>query len=879
VTAAVLAAAAAGPLAAQQSVPDLSALEFRLIGPVNPSGRVTDLAVPDTPGRKTIYAGFASSGVWKTTNLGTTWEPIFDDQGTSTVGALAVAPSDPNIVWVGTGERNSLRSNQWGDGVYRSTDGGRTWRHMGLTETRETGRIVVHPEDPGLVYVAALGHLWGPNPERGVYRTRDGGETWEQILFVDDTTGFVDLKMDPENPDILYAAAWHRLRWGGGRMEGAGAGSGIYRSMDGGDTWTRLTDGERGLPASHMGRIGLSISRSRPETVYAVIQVSRSTWDASISTHGGVFRSDDRGETWRRVHDISAVPDYYYNELWVDPQNPDRVWAGATFMARSDDGGTTFEPQRWRGVHVDHHALWIDPDDTDHLVLGNDGGVYISWDGGRTWDHQRIPASQMYEVDVDTTKVPYHVCAGHQDNGTWCGPSRTRERIGITEADWYSVWGGDGFHSQISADDPRVRYHASQYGNVVRLNTETREVKRLQPLAEDAGAESGYPFRWDWNTPFVLSHHDPTVLYLGGNHLFKLTDRGEDWTILGPDMTRGNRFAPEPDSGHTSYRSLHSVAESTLSASILWTGSNDGLIWTSRDGGETWHNVTANIPQVPPQRCWVGEIEPSHHDTATAYVVYDCHRRDDYRPYVFRTTDGGETWTDISANLPEDKGSYVIREDRVNPNLLFVGNENGVWVSLDGGGAWTRLDNGLPTVPVKDMDPVWRRSELVVGTYGRGAYVLDIAPLQQMSADVLARPAHLFRPLPVRQYAMQSTYGSRGNSLFAAPNPPYGATLWYYLAEDAGDEVTLTVRRMGDDGRPGETVKRLTGPGKAGLGSVQWDLSRDRPRSRRLGEDPQSLRTVLPGTFEVTLRVGGETYTTTVEVVAGWEERTPGRVR
>lgn len=900
----------------------LSAFKFWFIGPANMSGRVTAIAVPDTAGHKTIYVGTASGGVWKTTNAGTTWKPIFDNEGSASIGDLVVAPGNHRVVWVGTGERNSLRSNAWGDGVYKSTDGGTTWKHMGLEETREIGRIVIHPTDTSVVYVAALGHLWGPNPERGVYKTTDGGQTWERILFVDDTTGFVDLKMDPSNPNVLYAASWHRIRWGGGRMEGAGAGSAIWKTTDGGRTWKRLTDPalNNGLPTEQLGRIGLAISPRNPRIVYAVIQVAHSSRNPRVSPFGGLFRSEDAGATWTRVNDLSAVPDYYYNEVWIDPNDDERLFLAGVSLDHSEDGGRSFAPLRMEKVHVDHHTLWIDPTDSDHMVLGNDGGVYITFDGGETWAHQIIPVGQFYEVSVDTTKVPYHVCGGLQDNGIWCGPSRTREEVGITDADWYRVHGGDGFHSAVAPDSPNIRYGESQFGNLTRLDVEAWKFTPLQPQAEDAGAESGYAFRWDWNTPFIISRHEPSVLYLGGNHFFKLAQRGERWEILGPDMTRANRFAPEPEVGHTAYHSLHSLAESAVDARVLWAGSNDGLLWVSTDGGASWRNVTENIPQERARRCWVAEIEPSHFDRLAAYVVYDCHRRDDYRPYVFKTTDGGESWTEITGNLPEDGGSYVIREDPVNPKLLFVGTERGLWVSNQGGGRWVRLKNNLPTVAVRDMDIVARYRELVVGTFGRSIWILDIAPLEELTDSVLAADAHLFQVKPAHQYRRRDTYGATGQQFFATPNPPYGAVITYYLRADQGKDVTLTIRRApaeaaGAGGRdpshrPGgtqvggapsreratertaapeaehpegrrDTVQTLTGSGRPGIHQVVWDLTSKEPRPRELGGpiDREELQRVLPGEYLAELKVGEKTLRQTIRVEDGWVERTPGRVR
>ncbi len=571
------------------------------------------------------------------------------------------------------------------------------------------------------------------------------------------------------------------------------------------------------------------------------------------------------------------------DRVWIDPNDADRIWLGATRLGYSEDGGRTIEQLRLERVHVDHHALWVDPADSEHMILGNDGGVYISHDGGETWAHQIIPASQFYEVDVDTTKIPYHVCGGTQDNGTWCGPSRTREEVGITNYDWYRVFGGDGFHSAVSPDSPSIRYAEFQFGNIRRHDVRAWKYDNIKPIAEDAGAESGYPFRWDWDTPFVISSHDPTVLYLGANYLFRLSDRGRDWEILGPDMTRQNRLRPEPDIAHTSYHSLHSVAESSMDARILWAGANDGLLWVSEDEGANWRNLTANIPQQEPRNCWVSEIEPSRFEARTAYVVYDCHRRDDYRPYVFKTTDGGESWTSIAGDLPEDGGSYVIREDETNPNLLFVGTERGLWMSIHGGDRWVRLKNNLPTVAIRDMELVPRRKELVLATFGYSFYVLDVAPLQELSDSTLAKDAHLFAVQPVRLYERRNTYASFGDQFFRTPNPGSGARIVYYLREDQGDDVTLTIRTAGagDEDGEGDVVRRLKSSGRPGIHVVDWDLKAEEPRPRELGGplSRDDLREVLPGEYTVSLKVGDTKLSRTIVVEEGWEERTPGRVR
>lgn len=893
VVATALAGATVTDLAAQATAPRANArtgeltseltrpLRFRLIGQANTSGRVTAIDVANTPGRRTIYISFASGGVWKSTNNGTTWTPVFDDADFGNVSELTVSTSNPNIVWVGTGERNSLRSQGWGNGVYKSVDAGRTWKHMGLADNTQIGRIVIHPRNPEIVYAAGMGHLWGTSAARGVYKTTDGGATWQKVLFANDTVAFVDLKMDPTNPEILYAAGWHRLRRGGGTMEGAGTGSGIWKTTDGGRTWKKLTDPalRNGLPAEAMGRIGIAVAPKNPRIVYAVIQVARSSTNPTVSAHGGIFRSEDGGTSWTRVNDISALPDYYYNEVYVDPNNADRIFVNSVFVSVSNDGGKTFSQMEMNRVHVDHHALWINPDDSKHMLLGNDGGLHASYDGGETWEHFYHPVGQFYEINIDSTKTPYHVCGGLQDNGIWCGPSRTRDRAGITNADWYAVYSGDGFHSAVSPDSPQIRFGESQFANIARCHTVTGRCESIKPAAEDAGMEAGREFRWDWNTPFFISRYDPTSLYLGANYLFRLSDRGRQWDIISPELTRANPANPEPDTGWTSYHSLHSIAESPRDRNVLWAGTNDGYIWITTDGGRNWRNITGNVPDAAPQRCFVSEIEASNFDARTAYVTYDCHQRNDYKPYVYRTTDSGASFVNITGDLPQDAGSWVVREDHMNPRLLFVGNERGLYVSTTGGNQWLRLKNNLPTVSIRDVDVMPAARELVVGTFGRSAYILDLIPLQELTDSVIAQDAHLFTVRDVRSFQPSSTYESFGDKFYTAANPPTGAQINYYLKSDAGRDVTLTIKRAGaaDD----DVVQTLTGSGRPGVNTVTWDLLARRPRARELGgpTTPQELREVLPGVYTVSMRIGSNTMTRTFRVDHGWVENTPGRVR
>jgi photosystem II stability/assembly factor-like uncharacterized protein len=815
--------------------------------------------------------------VWKTTNGGTTWQSVSDGLGTETIGDLAVAPSDSAIVWAGTGEKNSLRSQSWGDGVYKSTDGGKKWTNMGLKDTRSIGRVVIHPTHPDVVYVAALGHLWGTNAERGIYKTTDGGKTWTKILFVNDTTGSVDLALDPANPEVLYAAAWHRLRWGGSHMQGVGSGSGLYKTSDGGRTWIKLTDPARknGLPTDHLGRIGIAVAAKDPNVVYAVIQVDRGITDPLAGRYGGVFRSVDAGTTWTQVNDLQANPHYYYDGVWVDPGNVDHVWTVSPVLLESKDGGKSFAPDSLPLVHGDYHVLWIDPGDSQHLIIGNDGGVYVSRDGGKAWEHMALPVGQFYTVIVDSSLTPYQVCGGLQDNGVWCGPSRTRDTLGIADDDWYPVNGGDGMWVQIPPDDPFTVYSGWQYGHVSRLDLKSWKREDITPLALDAGQDSGYPFTWGWTTPIVLSRHDPTVLYVGANHLIRMTHRGEDWERLGPDMTRATREHPAPDTGHTSYHAVYAIAESPRDAGVLWAGSDDGLVWSTRDGGKTWLEVSAAFPKGAPTACWVATIAASYYAAGTAYLVYDCHFRDDYQPHLYRTADFGRTWTEIGQGLPRDAGSFTVVEDPTNPRLLWAGTATGVSVTLDGGKSWRRLGKNLPHVRVEAMALSFAQHELVVATHGRGLWVLPVGPLEEMTDTLLSEPAHLFAVAAAYQYRPRDTHPEWGSQPFAAANPPRGATLVYYLKDVQPDGVKFTVTTAA-----GDTIRHLSGPGYPGMNHVTWDLTRDKPQPRGLGgpTSREDLKRVEPGDYVAQLVAGSRKLTQRI-VVREWPADRLGRVR
>jgi photosystem II stability/assembly factor-like uncharacterized protein len=831
------------------------------------------------PYRHTYYVGTAGGGVFKTTNGGITWQAISDSIGVTTIGDVAVAPSDTNVVWAGTGEKNSLRSQGWGNGLWKSVDAGRTWRFAGLPDSRAIGRIVVHPRDPNTVYVAALGHLWGTNPERGVFKTTDGGRTWTKSLFVNDTTGFVDLVMDPSNPEVLYAAGWHRLRFGGTRVQGVGAGSGLWKTTDGGRSWRRLTDPtlRNGLPTSRMGRIGLAVSEKSPRIVYAMIQVDRGVTNANVGTQGGVFRSSDAGATWTQVHDYQAVPHYFYDDVWVDPADAEHLWTSGTFLMESKDGGRTFEPESLFNVHVDHHALWIDPDDPRHRILGNDGGVYESRDAGQAWQHHALPAAQAYTVSIDSSVAPYAVCAGFQDNGSWCVPSQTRDTLGIGDDDWLRVGGGDGMWVQTPWHDPHTVYSESQYGAISRYDLRTGKRDPITPVTVDAGAESSVGLTWGWTTPLLLSQHDSTVLYAGANRLVRYTKRGDDWELLGPDMTRADPARPTPDTGSTSYRAIFSIAEGPRDRNLLWTGSDDGLIWVTRDGGTTWTETSRNLPAGVPQQCFVGTLVASRHAPGSALAALDCHHRDDYRPWLMRTTDYGASWQRLGIEgLPADGGSHTIAEHPINPRVLFAGTERGAWVSVDAGASWRRFPRTLPPVAVHRFAVHHGTRDLVIGTHGRGLWVVNVAALDSLSEGAtLAERARLL-PIPTAyQWRWVDTRASTGSRPTFFANPPRGAVVTYWLRDAQPGPVQLTVLSA-----QGDTVRKIMAPGYAGLQRAVWDFTRDKPRPRAKGDPatPAELRLVEPGEYVVALRVGETTMRQRVTVRA-WPVDRRGRMR
>ncbi|MEQ9397978.1 MAG: hypothetical protein RJQ04_02305 [Longimicrobiales bacterium] len=836
-----------------------SALAFRELGPTIMGGRVSDLAVVESDPR-IFYVGTATGGLWKTENAGITFEALFTDQATASVGDVTVAPSNPRVVWVGTGEPQNRQSSPWGNGVYRSVDGGDTWAHLGLEDTHHISRIQVHPADPDVAYVAAMGHLWGPNEERGVYRTIDGGATWERVLYVDEHTGAIDLVMDPADPRTLFAAMYQRQRraWG---FNGGGPGSGIFRTYDGGESWTELT---RGLPAGDKGRIGLDVYRGDSDFLCALVEADARDPNAGFGQGGGrangVYCSTDRGDSWEMRSDTNNRP-MYYSQIRIDPNDPERMYLGGANLYRSSDGGRTFTDDAAEGVHLDHHALWIDPADSDHLILGSDGGVSVSWDRSDNWYQLRnLPLAQFYEIGVDM-RDPYHVCGGLQDNGSWCAPSDTRSNQGIRTRDWYNVGSGDGFFTVMNPADTTVMFAQSQGGNLTRVDLRTMERARIRPEGDPEPDGTLPDLRWNWDTPTLLSSHDPNTVYIGANVLFRSRDLGQTWEGVSGDLTwavdrdtlsimgvAGAEPQLSVNDGQSTYGNLTAVAESPLDAQVLYTGADDGRLHVTRDGGATWTDVTGNVPDLP-RYTYVTRLVASHGAPGTVYAAFDGHRSDDFRPYVYVSEDFGRNWRSIAGGLPTSSINALTQHPR-RADLLFVGNELGVWVSIDGGDLWTRLENGMPTVPVDDLVIHPRDNDLVVGTHGRGIWIMDdITPLEELTPGVLAASAHLFG---VRRATSYNEYRPQGwtPGIWEAPNPPAGARLRYWVAQDA-DSVRLTVTDP-----MGTELRSLTGSGTRGLHEVVWDLRLVEDDADGDAMDPGPR--VLPGVYLVRMEAGDQ---------------------
>ena len=852
----------------------VSTLSMRSIGPAVMSGRIVDIAVASSHGSRggelgtVFYIAAASGGVWKTTNGGMSWRPVFDDQDVGSIGAVEVAPSNSEIVWVGTGEDNNQRSVSYGNGVYKSTDGGATWTNMGLGTSQQVGRIRVHPKNPDIVWVASMGPMWAAGGERGVFKTTDGGRTWRSVLTVDQYTGAADVILDPSNPDIVYAATHQRERRAFNYV-GGGPGSGIWKSVDGGETWTRLS---AGLPTSDMGRIGLDVSQAHPTTVYAVIEGSEQ----------GVYRSDDAGASWRKMSDIASIP-WYFGEIRVDPRDPNTVYHLGVQLQVSHDGGATWE-RTGRGPHSDHHSLWINPENPAHIINGNDGGLYVSRDRGETWDFSvNLPVSQFYALGLDMAEPFFGIAGGLQDNSTWGGPSRTRSNDGIYNSDWYAMAGGDGFYAAIDPTDPTIAYVESQGGVILRYDRRTGDRKGIQPQAPE-----GEPsYRFNWSAPIKISPWDHNTVYFAANYLFKSTNRGDAWTVLGEDLTRnidedslplmGKVQASDAVALHqgvVDFSTISDIDVSTLERGLLITGSDDGVVAISTDDGQSW-NRQMRFPGVP-DTAYVSKVRLSRHDASVMYVTFDNHRSNDFKPYVIKSTDGGRNWTNITHNLPDFGNVRAFAEHHANPNLLFVGTEMAVYTSTDGGGSWTRIRGGMPTVRVDDLAIHPRDNALVVATHGRGFWILDdLAPLEHLADAKAAEAAYL---VPVKSEWLitpdgSPTSGTHAARDYAGANPPMGTTVSYMLKAPARDmklEITTP---------SGEVVRTLEAPSSAGLHHVLWDFRMDAPYSGPPQERqaPQGFggfggfgatggALVVPGQYTARLTVGGATQERTFTV-------------
>jgi photosystem II stability/assembly factor-like uncharacterized protein len=845
---------------------DMASIYPRAIGPAVTGGRIHDVeALPHDP--STIYVGAASGGLWKTTNRGQTWRNVFADMPVSTFGDIAIAPSDPDVIYAGTGEQNNRQSTSYGNGVYRSDDAGETWRHVGLEGTAHTGKIKVHPTNPDIAYVGALGNLWAGSEDRGVYRTTDGGRTWDKVLYIDEYTGVVDLAIDLSNPDVVYAAAYQRLRRGWG-FNGGGPGSGIFKTTDGGRSWNEL---EGGLPEGDKGRIGIAISESNPQVLMALIQYAE-------SDETGTYRSEDGGLMWERVNPANGRP-MYYSHIFIDPTNDERVFTLATRSAVSTDGGRTFSsiaiaPTYDVGVHADHHSLWIDPTDPEHLYLGGDAGLHESYDGGTSFRRiNNFPIAQFYAIDVDM-RDPYWVYGGLQDNHSFMGPSETRRWAGILNDDWMQNGFGDGMYWQADPSDSRLSYGSSNGGSYFRYDTRTGDILDISPEPP-----LGERYRFDWTSPMMLSDHDPNVLYVAGNRFFTSHDRGATWTATG-DLSRqidrdqlelmgvrGSDMTISANDGTSSFGEATTLDESPLDAAILWVGFDDGNLQVSRNGGAAWTEVSGNVPGLA-DGTYVSRIVASASAPGTAYATFDAHRDGDFRPYVFRTNDFGVSWTPLHQTLPEMGSVNVLVEHPDNPSTLFVGTEHHAFASTDAGANWAQIPN-LPTTHYDDMVVHPRERDLVLGTHGQGFWIMDdtraLAEWGESSAPVTVFSAAMGT---IRVYRKDTSY--RGQEAYAGTNPVNGVEITYRLGAGSGD-ATLRVTN-----ESGMLVREMAVPAQTGTHRVNWDLrhaASDRAERWERFVDPDLARPIgtpgpwtSPGRYTVTVEARGTSASTEVEV-------------
>jgi photosystem II stability/assembly factor-like uncharacterized protein len=846
----------------------MSQLSYRSIGPANMGGRTADVeGVPGDP--NTVYVATASGGLWKTTNGGVTWKPIFEKQGTISIGDIALAPGNPDLVWVGTGESNVRNSVSFGDGVYKSTDGGNTWQHVGLRDSERVSAIVINPHNPDIVYVGALGHAFGPNDERGVFMTTDGGKTWTKTLFIDNQHGVSDLEIDPSNPNILYAGMWSFDRKPWTHRSGSEKG-GVYKSIDGGRTWNKLTNG---LPKL-IGRIGVRVAPSNPNVVYAIVEAKEGT----------LYRSDDRGETFKMVSKTEQIVSrgFYYTTVRVSPINENQVYAVASTLFTSVDGGKTFRSITGR-THIDFHALWIDPKNPKRMWHGQDGGIGVSYDGGESWEAvYNIPLGQFYQIHADNRLPFYYVMGGLQDNGSWTGPSRTREPAGIMNDDWRMVSFGDGFYVINNPDQPEEYLSESQGGEIVLTDFRSREQQYVNPWGRGSGGgpAAGQKYRFNWNSPIVFSPHKKTTVYFAGNVLFKSPDFGRTWEQISTDLTTNNpeklKDAGGPvaieNTGAEYHSTIISLAESPIQEGQIWVGTDDGNVQLTTDGGKTWSNLIRNFSGIGANSP-VSHVEPSRIAADVAYVAFDRHMLDDFRPYIFKTTNGGKSWTNISGNLPAKAYVQIVREDPKNTNLLYAGTELGLFGSYNGGKEWIPLNlKNLPNVAVHDIVVHPRENDLILATHGRSIWIFDdVTPLQQLKQQILESDVHLFPVRPALRFTSRFTRYGIGDKQFTGPNPPTGALITYYLKEKPDDKKAFKVQIFD---RAGKLVQEIDRPGKEkGLNRVTWNLRLGGAEVRRPPTEEETAFSgpprgplVLPGIYTAKLTLGEKTVEERVEV-------------
>ena len=847
-------------------------MKWRLIGPFR-GGRV--LAVTGVPSQpNTYYFGAVAGGVWKTTDGGVSWDPLFDKQTTSSIGSIAVSDSDPNVIYVGTGEACIRGNISFGDGVYRSNDAGKTWANVGLKDTRHIGSVIVHPTNPDIAFVAAFGHSYGANTERGIFRTRDGGKTWEKVLYLDDRTGGIDVVFDPQNPHVLFAAMWeaYRTPW---TLSSGGEKDGLYRSNDDGATWKRVEG--NGFPEGPLGRIGVSVSGADSNVIYALVEAKK----------GGLYRSDDGGANWSLINDDHRFRQraWYFTHVWADTKDSNKVYIANTGLYRSIDGGKSFD--RLNAPHGDHHALWIDPSNPNRLINGNDGGATISIDGGKNWSTQNNqPTAQFYHVTADND-FPYRIYGAQQDN-TSVGIATSSDRGFIDRADWDPVGGGESGYVAVDPRDSHIVYAGSYFGYISRLDRRTNQVQNIQewPLDPDGYNASVQKYRYTWTMPIVFSPHDPDMLYHSSQFLFRSKDGGHSWQTISPDLTRNDKTKQQDSGGPITkdqasiefYDLIFTVAESPKQKGLIWVGTDDGWIQLTRDDGKNWSNVT---PKGFPEWAMISLIEPSPFEAGTAYAAIDAHKLDNPKPYIFKTTDFGKTWAQITAGLPDGSYVHAVREDPLRKGLLYAGTETGIWVSFDDGSHWQTLQLNLPTTPVHDL--LIHGDDLVVATHGRSFWVLDdIGPLRQASASFVSEDAHLFTP----RAATRTRMGHAKRRRYAiGENPPDGANLYYYLKDVPKTSVKLelldaqgkmvrafTSEEKKTEGAPEEWERDEEAehiPAKAGLNAFTWDLRYESPAKiphAIYDEGEPSGPLVLPGTYQARLTAGSKILTASFEV-------------